>query len=189
MIKSNTKYLINLFILLFFLLVACSEKKAKKIDFCERLEADQSNLSRDYMSKAEKAERFRNRQADFKKNFDILNRLIQSDRLSEVKTDTCYNDFILVTLIHNVQNFPKEVFNKNMVRSIKEEIDKDNIRLDYLRTSLSAYKEYTLDIRRCKEMKEMVNHAISTWKVNENYEQSAVGKIEDIEYVDCDKKK
>lgn len=38
-------------------------------------------------------------------------------------------------------------------------------------------------------MKEMVDYAISTWKVNENYEDSIHDKIEDIEYVDCDKKK
>jgi len=165
------------------------KKMRRKLISAKDLEPTSPIFSRDHMSESEKEERFKNRQADFKRNFGILNRLIKSDELSEVKRDTCYEDFILMTLIHNVQNFPKEVFNKNMVMSIKEEIDKNNIPVDYLRISLSAYKDFTLEERRCKEMKEMVDYAISTWKVNENYVQSRTGKIEHIEYVDCDKNK
>lgn len=188
MIKLNTKHLISLSILLFFLLAACNEKNEEKIDFCERFEADQSNLSRGHMSESEKKERLKNRHADFKRNLHILNRLIKSDQLSEVKRDTCYKLFLLATLVHNVQNFPEEIFNKSMIASLKKEVDKDNIPVDYLRSSLSSYKNYTPEKKRCKEMKEMVDYAISTWKVNENYEQSVNGKIENIEYVDCDNK-
>lgn len=183
------KNYISVFIFLIFLFTTCVQKKQNtKIDYCERLHADQSNLSRSHMSKIEKEERFKKRQAAFKKNWEIFTGLIKSDDLSIVNKDTCYKEFLLVTLIHNVQNFPKEIFNKSMIDKIKKEIDNGNIAVDYLRTSLSTYKNYTHEEKRCKKMKDMVDYAISTWRINENYEQSIHGKIGDIEYIDCKKK-
>lgn len=120
MIKSNSKYLIKLLVVSFFFVTACSEKNVEKVDFCKKFEADQSNLSRGHMSEAEKEERRTKRLADIKKNLGTLTSLIKSDKLSEVKRDTCYKDFLLATLVHNIQNFPKEIFNKNMITSLKK---------------------------------------------------------------------
>ncbi len=167
-------------LLSFLLLGACTNNIERQIDYCERYKADQSNLSRSHMSKTEKKERFAKRQAIFKENWEIFSDLIQSDNLSVIGKDTCYTDFLLVTLVHNVQNFPREIFNKEMIDSIQKEIDKGNIDSEHIKLTLSMYKNYTLDDKRCIDMKEMVDYAIATWQTNENYD--------DIQYIDCTQK-
>lgn len=185
MIKFKTVYL-QLFALFVILLVSCSPaEKEKKINLCDRFTADQSNLSRDYMSEAEKTERRENRLADFRKNWKLLVGLIESEDLSFHLGDTCYNDFLSATLVHTMQNYPDELLDKNMVDKISVELDKGSISLDYLRLAFSAYRNYTPEDRRCLEMKELVDYALITWRVNDNYEESMIGKIEDIKYVDC----
>jgi len=183
------KKMMSVFAFALLLAIACNEsneKSSKKIDFCERLKADQSNLSRSHMSKSEKEDRFKKRKATFKENWEIFKELIEKDELSTIDKDNCYKEFILVTLVHNVQNYPEEVFNRTTIDNIKKELTKGNINADYLKTALSSYKNFTLDGKRCKTMKEMVDYAILSWEINENLEGSIHDKIEDIEYIDCE---
>lgn len=171
-----------------FLFFACNGKVEEKLDFCERFKADQSNLAHHYTTEAEKKESFKRRRADFRKNWGIIEGLIESDQLSSVNQDSCFSKFTVATLIHIGQNYPEKIFNKKTIEQLHIEANKGNIQVDYLRTVLSFYKNYTPDKHRCKEMKKIVDYAILTWGVNENFEESINGKIEGIEYVDCQQK-
>lgn len=179
------------YILMIFLFFACSSSKKvnKPIDYCARFEADQSNLTRNYMSESEREERFKKRKADFKQNWEIIERLMEANQLSKVGKDSCYLMFITVTLIHNVQIYPEDIFNKATIDKMKIEFDKGNLSKNNLQTVFTTYKDLTIEEKRCKEMKEMVDYAILTWRMHEIFDEDRYGKLEDIEYIDCSSKK
>ncbi len=161
-------------LLLFFFFLACNSNSKETINYCERIEADQSNLIKGNLSASEKESRFKKRKSEFIKNWKILEALIDQDRFSAEHKDSCFTEFIAATLIHNVQQYPEVIFSEKTVDGLAKELEKGNVMKNHLETVMIFYKDFTVDERRCIKMKERVDYAMNAWQVHEN-----------IEYIDC----
>lgn len=172
---QNNRVTMFLIFTLSLITLGCSQR-GTPINFCERFEADQSNLNDSEL-----------RKVDFQINWDIVQSLLDSGNIGKIEKDSCYYKFMRITLIHNAQIFPSNLFNEKTIRQINQGLEDGLFSRENLILALTFYKDFTSEDMRCERMKPMVDKAIKSWKINENIiEGGNFDKIENINYVACD---
>jgi len=167
-------------------LTACSPSQGRAVDYCERLAADQSNIVNDEMSQSEKDETIKRRRADFTKNWSILSELLKTGQFLPPEKDSCMAEMILVTLVHTVQTNPEWVFRKSTIDHLAKEVEKENLKLNYLEVTVAAFQLFMPEEKRCKELEEMFEYALVAWKMEGIWDDSKYGPLGEVEYTDCE---
>lgn len=170
--------LIAYFVLIF---LACSE--APRPDLCKLVAIDQSHLPSEAKDDEDRKRRSEMRMEGIDNNFEILMAELRSDRLRTLQPDTCFEDFIMTTFVHVVQNDAEKILNKEFVDLTKPYRDEEIIPLNFFSLIITAFALFNNE-PPCLALKPQVDYAVEQWRTEE-YEKKQIS-ASDIAYVQCD---
>ena len=151
-----------------------------RIDYCEILEKDQSNLFSQERTQEENAIALEKRKQIFLENFDVIIKEVMRKGFPHLneeskKLDSCIYDAILATLIHISQTRPDLFYSPEITDLFLKEIQANRLTTDLLYTPVKMGAFNTV----CDTLKTRIETAIKLWGVKEEL-------LQNFKYKNCE---